>query len=179
MHPYRIDVSDILPEIGVSSAVDGEYPLDRLVVGDEIFESRSPVRVSGDITNAGEGLVARLDVVAPVVATCARCLRDFDLDIEAHVDTLYLDPGDIASEDEDVETVDAEGYVDLAPAIMSALVLEAPFAPLHDEDCPGLCAECGADLNTGPCACDRGVDEAHPFAGLRVLLDDEDAGVAE
>jgi uncharacterized protein len=34
-------------------------------------------------------------------------------------------------------------------------VLELPLAPLCRDDCAGLCAECGADLNAGPCGCRR------------------------
>ena len=37
--------------------------------------------------------------------------------------------------------------------ILAGLILEAPFAPLHDEDCAGICPQCGADLNTDPCDC--------------------------
>ncbi len=59
---------------------------------------------------------------------------------------------------------------------MSALVLEAPFAPLHADDCAGICPECGADRNTEPCGCDAGPDRDNPFAGLGELLaTDQDA----
>ena len=37
-------------------------------------------------------------------------------------------------------------------------VLAVPFAPLCREDCKGLCPQCGIDLNTGTCACEKPVD---------------------
>jgi hypothetical protein len=55
---------------------------------------------------------------------------------------------------------------------LSALVLEAPFAPLHDAECAGICPTCGADLNEGPCGCEAQVDGAHPFAGLGDLFEE-------
>jgi uncharacterized protein len=30
-----------------------------------------------------------------------------------------------------------------------------PIAPHCREDCQGLCPRCGADLNQGPCGCER------------------------
>ena len=35
------------------------------------------------------------------------------------------------------------------------VLLELPLVPLCAPDCQGLCATCGADLNQGPCGCDR------------------------
>jgi uncharacterized protein len=54
-------------------------------------------------------------------------------------------------------------------------VLEAPFAPLHDEECAGICPECGADLNQGPCGCETAVRGPHPFAALEGLLEGTDS----
>ena len=39
------------------------------------------------------------------------------------------------------------------------------------EDCKGLCATCGADLNQGPCGCKPEIDPR--FAALAQLLDKE------
>ena len=41
--------------------------------------------------------------------------------------------------------------LDLEPAFRDAVVLALPMSPLCREDCPGLCAECGAPLaDAGP-----------------------------
>ena len=54
--------------------------------------------------------------------------------------------------DLDEDTYPLEGdQLDLRPLVRDALLLELPLAPLCREDCRGLCAECGADLNLGPC----------------------------
>ena len=56
--------------------------------------------------------------------------------------------------DLDEDTYPLEGdQLDLRPLVRDALLLELPLAPLCREDCRGLCAECGADLNLGPCQC--------------------------
>lgn len=46
--------------------------------------------------------------------------------------------------------------------------LALPVKPLCREDCPGLCAHCGADLAEGSCSC-SGASSASPFAVLAKL----------
>ena len=61
-------------------------------------------------------------------------------------------------------------------------VFELPLVPLCDEDCKGLCPTCGANLNEGPCGCEKeqsdGPDECelakNPFAALANFSFDSD-----
>lgn len=171
MDPYRVDVRPILEEIGGSVMVSDALAMGDLVVGNETFVPTAPADVSVMVTNAGGGLVATGSIVAHVKTTCSRCLCEFPLEIEGEVCGFYLRPGDEAAEGEDdVEAVDNDGAIDLAPALMASLVIEAPFAPLHDEECAGLCVTCGADLNTESCTCNDEPAPDHPFAGLKDLL---------
>ena len=43
--------------------------------------------------------------------------------------------------------------VDLVPALREHLILATPLQPLCQENCLGLCQECGANLNEGVCGC--------------------------
>jgi len=43
-----------------------------------------------------------------------------------------------------------EDLLDLEPVVHDAVVLELPLQPVCDEDCPGLCAECGVRLLDDP-----------------------------
>jgi len=43
--------------------------------------------------------------------------------------------------------------VDLIPALREQLILATPLHPLCQENCSGLCQECGANLNEGMCGC--------------------------
>ena len=98
--------------------------------------------------------------------------------ITGDVEGMWLRPGDEMPEDEDVVGRGRlRGRASTSePALVAALVVEAPFAPLHDEDCAGLCATCGADLNVGALRVRRRRPTTdHPFAALKELLGDEDA----
>jgi uncharacterized protein len=174
MITYRVDVRPILEEIGGSVSVDGSTDLSEIVVGDETFVPTEPISFSTTITNAGGGIVATGSVRASVTAMCARCLCEFGTVIEGEIEGFYLQAHQERGEDDDAEEVDSDGSVDIGPALLAALVVEAPFAPLHDEECEGLCPLCGIDLNTERCSCRSLVEDEHPFAALRDVIVTED-----
>jgi uncharacterized protein len=61
---------------------------------------------------------------------------------------------EIDEEDEGDDRYFYQGdHVELAPMLREHIILAAPMQPLCHEDCAGLCARCGKDLNEGPCQC--------------------------
>lgn len=73
--------------------------------------------------------------------------------------------GTEAADDLEINYI-AEEYLDLPLILTEQVRLRIPFQPLHDENCKGICANCGADLNVGRCACAKIVKET-PFAALK------------
>jgi uncharacterized protein len=45
--------------------------------------------------------------------------------------------------------------IDLTHEIEEQIAMEIPLKPLCNEECKGLCHECGADLNTSTCSCSK------------------------
>ena len=50
------------------------------------------------------------------------------------------------------------GFVDLAPLVHDAILLDLPLAPLCRADCAGLCPYCGIDRNDESCDCQSPLD---------------------
>lgn len=73
--------------------------------------------------------------------------------------------GSEANEDLEITYI-AEEYLDLAHVLSEQVRLRIPFQPLCKEDCQGICANCGADLNVGRCACSKIVGRS-PFSVLK------------
>lgn len=102
-------------------------------------------------------------VSTDVGLTCSRCLVGFSSEITSKFTIFYL-PGAVTPLDEEVElseedlvSVPFEGdEIDLAPEIAEQIGMEIPYKPLCSEECKGLCASCGVDLNNGECACSHG-----------------------
>jgi uncharacterized protein len=178
MNSYRVDIQSILEVLAETIEVSDDLRLSTFEVGTEVFKPQGPAHFDVTLTNTGTAIIGMGRVTLPVLATCARCLAEFPTEIDAEIDGFYVMRGrdqDLPQEQE-IEYIDGEYHVDILPAIMAALVIEAPFAPLHDEECAGICATCGADLNEGQCACATGRNATHPFAGLEGLLGDAEAG---
>jgi uncharacterized protein len=99
-----------------------------------------------------EGVYVTGSAVAPLAGECARCLDPLTSSIEVSFQDLYRylpDPGEDENDGEE-RFLDGD-YLDLEPAFRDAVVLALPLSPLCRDDCPGLCAECGARLaDVGP-----------------------------
>jgi uncharacterized protein len=99
-----------------------------------------------------EGVLVSGTVWVPVTGECARCLDPLTSSLEAEFQELFVYPdtrsGGEAADDERRMEGD---LLDLEPVLRDAVVLALPLSPLCREDCPGLCAECGARLaDAGP-----------------------------
>ncbi|HEX8006026.1 MAG TPA: YceD family protein, partial [Trebonia sp.] len=101
-----------------------------------------------------EGVLVTGSAIAPLAGECARCLDQVTSTTEVWIQELYRYlPGPVATggEDDDEERFLDGDQLDLEPAFRDAVVLALPLSPLCQEDCPGLCAECGVRLaDAGP-----------------------------
>jgi uncharacterized protein len=92
-----------------------------------------------------EGVLVTGTATAPVSGECARCLEPLASSVEASFQELYgYEPG-CTEDDEESAALQGE-LLDLEPVFRDAVVLALPLSPLCTDDCPGLCAECGARL---------------------------------
>lgn len=115
------------------------------------------LRVTGRLSAAGPG---RFYFSGHLAGTsqdaCRRCLVDVATEVEDDVHLLFAESGgdDEVLEDPDVFVIDGrDAQLDLRPAMREQWLLAVPALVTCREDCKGLCATCGADLNLGACAC--------------------------
>ena len=94
-----------------------------------------------------EGVLVTGTATVELHGQCARCLDDIEEQSSFDVQELYFYPGKEIEED---ESLIVDEMIDLEEALRDAVVLELPFTPLCEDDCLGLCPECGADLNDDP-----------------------------
>jgi uncharacterized protein len=121
-----------------------------------------------------EGVLVTGSAVAPLSGECARCLEPLTSTIEVSFQELYRYLPDPGEDENDVEERFLDGdHLDLEPAFRDAVVLALPLSPLCREDCPGLCAECGALLAEAGPGHGHG-DKVDPRWGLLAKLDIHD-----
>jgi uncharacterized protein len=144
--------------------VDYDFPALELEADDDEF--RFPGQVTGQVTllRAGDEVVAHGTLRTEGVGTCARCLEEAHVMLEAAVEERWVrrlaDHPRTAREDEDLEpdvayVIDGD-RIHLAEVFREVLLAELPDRLICREDCKGICPACGANLNKGRCDCAKG-----------------------
>ena len=110
----------------------------------------SPVELDLRLEAVMDGVLVTGTASADLEGECARCLEPIEDAIAVDIQELYLyEPADGDDEDDDVSRLEGD-LLDLEPELRDAVVLALPFQPLCQDDCPGLCTECGARLADDP-----------------------------
>ena len=158
-----------------------EIRLDRVV--DEPFTWQETLKLSGDELDHPEvvefGEIACRGHVRPIASDflleaslsysqtlrCMRCLEGFEMPVASDVSLLIQlreprpEEGEIELGEKDLEILFLqEPKLDTRPIVIEQVHLEVPMKPLCRKDCAGLCAECGKNLNPGPCGCEPASD---------------------
>ncbi len=162
----RLDLRNI---IGVPGGV---VPFDfQLDLSDLDFFGRRPitrpVEVRGEVRNRAGALELKGEASSILDLVCDRCGKEFSHGKSVVLSSLVADH--LEGEDEDEILLLDSGVLDIGEFAAAAFILDMDSKNLCAEDCKGLCAGCGADLNTEPCRCRREVDPR--LAALAQLLD--------
>ena len=111
----------------------------------------SPVDLDLRLEAVMEGVLVTGTASVAVVGECARCLEPISDDVEVRFQELFVYDDQSVDPDEELEVSTLQDdLVDLEPLLRDAVVLALPFQPLCQDDCPGLCVECGARLADDP-----------------------------
>jgi uncharacterized protein len=152
----------------------GEVTAEELDLTQDDAQVLGPLAVSLDLTNV-EGLVAVTGVLeGTIVRECVRCLKKYEDPLAFSVRAAFIPEPKSASRHQKridprkarTEVVEAEpeeepddqyhyqgNQLELASMLREHVILSMPMQPICSDDCLGLCAQCGKNLNEGPCQC--------------------------
>jgi len=162
----QVDIDLISPDDGY--LIDMRVPFSFFFQKVEGVTAVSDVAINVSITKSGGELFAAGRLVGTIHLQCSRCLAEFDQEIEAVVEAPFFpkagegepSPDKVEADvdlDLDLDEGDVNYYtgntIDLFSVLHDQLFLAIPIKALCSEDCKGLCPQCGADLNSGPCSC--------------------------
>ena len=169
-----IDIPIELLNPAETAHYEGEVNLPVMKFGPDLYTFKQALTWDGEVTNTGEALLVEgtCDVVG--TTACARCGEAAEVPLFGEIEGYFLLDAESASEedleDDEFDVLPDDRKLDLLPLIQSAITLDIPVIPLCDDDCKGLCTQCGANLNEGPCDCaqeDDGINPNNPFAALK------------
>lgn len=121
------------------------------------------------------GLLVSLNAVARELGRCSRCLTEIETPLEIAFEEEYVPVVDAntgarvrAALAPDTFRIGPDFVLDLREGVRQYILMSEPAKPLCRPDCRGLCPNCGADLNQGPCRCaPEGDSRWQALAGLK------------
>jgi len=142
------DLGGLRLSSGEAGSVDLNVPVDPLAFGGQIYTAGGEVQTRLDVSRTtGAGYALRLRFDLRLSGPCMRCLEDAGAPVSVDVREVHQ-PAD-GDENLISEYLD-ENALDLRSWVRDALVLTLPVRILCGEDCRGLCAICGANLDEDP-----------------------------
>lgn len=173
-----IQIPDRLYSTAEFQRFEGTWDADVLTSGPDEYRFVRPLSWQVTVSNTGGAILVSGTVEGRAETDCARCAEPFELDLAGEVEGYFVIPGmetegQEEAEDEEFDLLPEDGRLDVAPLLSAALIVELPLVPLHDEDCKGLCPQCGKNLNEGPCGCEPTEEDEdfeaakNPFAALK------------
>ncbi len=121
----------------------------------------APVRLDLRLESVMEGVLVTGTAHARAKGECVRCLEPVEQQLDTDFQEMFsypdaddrgrvkAEPADDAEDDEDTLFIE-DGLFDLEPVLRDAVVLALPMQPVCQDDCPGLCSQCGARLADDP-----------------------------
>jgi uncharacterized protein len=144
--PYTVDVYDLMHRPGEMR----ERSID-IVVPEGFGNAMIGVKEGSELTvelrmeSLHDGILVSADIEGTAAGECGRCLIDIEQAVQVEIQELFA-----YSSDEAFEYEVHEDTIDLEPVVRDAVVLSLPFQPVCQEDCLGLCPQCGVRLLDNP-----------------------------
>jgi len=158
MSELWLDITDIPAtgrEFSFSDQALWAQPIAEFGMAHRLDEAGAPLAASVSITPQGRGVLIRGRIEGAIITPCDRCAEDARVVVDSTFELFEDLPLDV---EESVEPglLRRRGKVvelDVASLVWEQFLLALPVKPLCEENCPGLCPRCGANLREGPCSC--------------------------
>lgn len=144
--PFAVSVLDVSRRPGQTRPLE----LDVVVperIGNAVIgvPAGSTLQIDGRLESLHDGVLATADVRGELAGECVRCLIPVSQPLAVEFQELFA-----YTPDEAFDYLVQDDAIDLEQVVLDAVVPALPFQPVCTEDCPGLCAECGARLQEDP-----------------------------
>ena len=146
---------------------------------DEGLTLVGPINGHVRMRRTNQGLLVDGWVDMTLELSCTRCLKTFEQPLHVEFAEQFYPTVDVvtgvplpAFDEEEIFPIDDHHLLDLTEAVRQNTLTSLPMVTICQEDCQGLCAQCGKDLNLGPCDCQTELDTR--MSVLRQLLQVQD-----
>ena len=152
-NPWRLDLRELGRRAGALQEIERTIPAPEAWKVELIgVPAGADVQLRLRLESVMEGVLVSGEIEAPLVGSCARCLEPIEDSLTLDVQELYAYEGSTTeetSEEDEVRLVEGD-FLDLEPLVRDTVVLSLPLSPVCDEDCSGLCVDCGQRIDDLP-----------------------------
>lgn len=147
----KIIISDI-PDEGLDLDLEEKFEAEEVCL-------LSPVKAHLELTKAHSEIIITGSLKTELEFECSRCLKKYRHVMDVPVNVVYHPVEEIGKDRHELkdDEMDMGFYqgdeLDLQELLREQVTLNIQMKPLCDENCRGICARCGTDLNTGTCSC--------------------------
>jgi uncharacterized protein len=166
----KVQISDIISGKDRNKKIDYKFQIPQFDFEGDKIKSAGSCEVVGMISSDSDILILNAEIKVDLEMICSRCLDTFiypiDIDIEERFTT------NSKSEDEEAVVV-IDDVLDITEIVETSIISTLPIKRVCKEDCKGLCQECGCNLNSNTCSCNK-EDVDIRFESLRGLFDNKE-----
>lgn len=153
----RLNIPEI-PEEGLDQELDLPVELNNGLTSDLAHVVLRIIRVKKMVLIEGT-----INIDASL--TCSRCCGDFVQSLKNITFKEEYNPAEEIIQEDEQELTDQDmelnyynnDEIDLKELIKEQVLISVPMKPLCSENCKGICAGCGKELNAGPCECNEDI----------------------
>ena len=152
---------------------------EELTILEKSYEFKT-VNCQASLFRSQEYFILKGSYQVQIRANCHFCLEPVLLDLDESFSLDLVQEGSQNIPEGDLEiTMDSPDMdffqgevIQLTKYFEEQLILDCPFSIICSDDCEGLCASCGQNLNQTDCSCST-ENSGNPFAVLKELIPDK------
>ncbi|MGM0471082.1 MAG: YceD family protein [Bacillota bacterium] len=141
----KINVTDIREDLGAFKEINLEQEFDDIKSQGHEFKVVEPAEINLQVFNTDESFLVTGSIDLKFEVACSRCLDKFELPLTVKLEEEI--------DREDVEMINNQSMIDITKEIDDNVMVSLPMKPVCDDDCAGLCSNCGQNLNEADCEC--------------------------
>jgi uncharacterized protein len=166
----KVQISDIISGKDRNKKIDYKFQIPQFDFEGDKIKSAGSCEVVGMISSDSDILILNAEIKVDLEMICSRCLDTFIYPIDIDIEERFTTNSKLL-DDEAIVVID--DVLDITEIVETSIISTLPIKRVCKEDCKGLCQECGCNLNSNTCSCNK-EDVDIRFESLRGLFDNKE-----
>ena len=160
----KLDISELLKKSIEEFSFDLSFEMNSINRDEYKINLKAPIKIKGKAINNGNVVDAKGTFSILFEVQCSRCLEVFEHFLNVDFEETFSK----SVNDEEFYPI-IEDIMILDDMVIDNLILSMPIRLLCNDECKGLCPNCGVNLNKVDCDCEK--ETVNPkFAVLKDLF---------